>query len=72
MNRYYYYMRMRPPMPGAMPRDGLIEARGNEIWKGGCHYWGEAVYSRKLTAEEASHYDMELHRTIIMNTEGQA
>lgn len=70
MNRYCYWMRMRPPMPGAMPREGLIEVRGNEIWKDGSHYWGECTYNRKLTSEECSHYDMELHRTTTATTEG--
>lgn len=70
MNRYYYYFRERPPMPGALPREGLIEVRDNEIFYDGARYWGEAVYNRKLTREECDHYSLELHRTFIVNPEG--
>lgn len=66
MSRFYYYMRMRPPTPGAMPREGLIEARGNEIWRNGSHYWGLVIYNRKLTAEEVNHYDLEFMKSVIM------
>lgn len=55
-----YLCLMRPPYPGAVPRDGLEkidfkEGRG----KSGHFYWGRAVYSRKLSEEEVKHYDLE-------------
>ena len=55
-----YAFLMRPPMPGAMPRDGLIECK--EICgtaPSGHHAWGWADYSRYLTGDEISHYDLE-------------
>ena len=56
-----YRCLMRPPMPGAVPREGL-----NAVWfdegetPSGHHYWGTAVYIRELTEEEISHYDLEV------------
>lgn len=57
---YGYLCLMRPPYPGAVPRDGLEkidfkEGRG----RSGHFYWGRAVYSRKLSEEEVRHYDLE-------------
>ena len=57
---YGYLCMMRPPYPGAVPKDGLEkidfkEGRG----RSGHFYWGRAVYSRKLSEEEVRHYDLE-------------
>ena len=59
MNEYRYLCRMRPPGPGAVPRDGLMYADCSEKDVNGRHYWGVAAYSRKLSKEEAEHYDLE-------------
>lgn len=55
-----YLCLMRPPMPGAIPMDGLdfVDFRGGKSLSGH-HYWGHAVYFRKLTDEEINHYDLE-------------
>ena len=59
MEEYHYLARMRPPGPGAVPREGLLYANCQERWIGGQHYWGEAVYNRRLPKEEADHYELE-------------
>ncbi len=57
---WLYLMRMRPPTPGAIPREGLVYANCDDIMVRNRHYWGTAVYNRQLTDEECEHYDMEL------------
>ena len=69
MKEYSYLMKMRPPTPGAMPREGLVRAEDRNIYIGLRHYWGEAVYSRKLTESECDHYDMEPHGTFHAGAE---
>lgn len=55
-----YAFLMRPPMPGAMPREGLMECREiSGTAPSGHHAWGWAEYNRRLTDEEISHYDLE-------------
>ena len=59
---YTYFLRERPPTPGAIPKDGLIETyefphpmhdpMDNHM------LYGYANYSRKLTKEEIDHYDL--------------
>lgn len=58
---YIYACLLRPPMPGAIPRDGLdfVDFRGGETRDSGHHHWGVAAYKRPLTEEEISHYDLE-------------
>ena len=58
--KWVYLCLMRPPMPGAVPREGLdsVDFREGKT-PTGHHYWGQAVYARKLTAEEIMHYDLE-------------
>ena len=65
MAEYIYKTLLRPPGPGAVPRDGLLWTDCNETRSDNRHYWGHAVYSRKLTKEECEHYDMELCETGI-------
>ena len=58
--RVRYRALMRPPGPGAVPRDGLVESRCIEsISPSGHHVWGWVVYNRYLTDEEINHYDLE-------------
>lgn len=55
-----YYFLLRPPAPGAMPKEGLIEIGFDEGQApSGHHTWGWAEYNRELTVEEVSHYDLE-------------
>ena len=58
---YGYLCLMRPPMPGAVPREGLLQCKGKEghSRESGHHYWGLAFYDRELTPEEIRHYDLE-------------
>ena len=59
-NLHPYHCMMRPPAPGAIPRDGLKRAEcreGKTI--SGHHYWGTAIYDRKLTEEEIRDYELE-------------
>lgn len=55
-----YALLMRPPMPGAMPREGLMECREiSGTTPGGHHAWGWAEYNRRLTEKEISDYELE-------------
>lgn len=66
--QYGYYCLMRPPGPGAIPRDGLdwIDFKeGNTL--SGHHYWGRAVYKRRLTEEEVNHYDLEETALVVLD-----
>ena len=57
---YGYLCLMRPPMPGAVPRDGLTHCEEKDDYSiSGHHYWGRVVYNRKLTEDEIRHYDLE-------------
>ena len=58
MPEYVYKTVLRPPGPGAVPRDGLIRADCVESWQNNRHFWGHAVYNRRLTKEEMEHYDL--------------
>lgn len=55
-----YLCLMRPPGPGAVPRDGLesVDFRERKTLSGH-HSWGMAVYTRELTEEEIRHYELE-------------
>lgn len=60
--RYVYYMLMRPPMPGAMPIDGLVDLKDfgdkayvREIDR---EAWGKLVYMRKLSDEEVWNWEL--------------
>lgn len=55
-----YAFLMRPPMPGAMPREGLIECKEiHGIAPSGHRAWGWADYSRRLTEKEVQDYELE-------------
>lgn len=60
--RYVYYMLMRPPMPGSMPIDGLVDLKDfgdkayvREIDR---EAWGKLVYMRKLSDEEVWNWEL--------------
>ena len=58
--RVRYLFLMRPPMPGAFPRDGLQEIGFDEGQTlSGHHYWGWAEYDRELTKKEVFDYELE-------------
>jgi len=61
MSTYCYLMRMRPPGPGAVPKDGLRMVDYDEVDKDGTHYWGHAYYGRELTKEEMDKYEMDFN-----------
>ena len=50
---YSYYMVMRPAMPGAMPKAGLLEIVDDTKW-GYCRL----DYDRELTPKEISDYEL--------------
>ena len=58
---YRYYTPYRPPMPGAVPRDGLDRIGGYDtrqnVGNGICAY-GYAEYTRPLTDREISDYEL--------------
>ena len=55
-----YALLMRPPAPGAIPRDGLLEV-GDDCEKApsGHRAWGWAEYNRVLSEKEKEEYDLE-------------
>lgn len=66
--QFAYLCLMRPPTPGSVPRDGLDSVD----FKEGCslsghHYWGHAIYNRKLTEEEVWHYDLEETALVVLD-----
>lgn len=56
---YRYACLMRPPGPGAVPRDGLLQCLYDYAMWYPDKYWGEVEYSRQLTPDEIDHYDLE-------------
>lgn len=66
---YPYHCIMRPPGPGAVPIDGLAYCDFKEgTTLDGRHYWGTAVYTRKLSDEEVRRW--ELAPTCFVVTDG--
>ena len=66
--QWAYMCLMRPPMPGAIPRDGLDYVdfkEGNSL--SGHHYWGHAIYNRELTQEEGNHYELEKTALVVLD-----
>ena len=53
MENVRYICTMRPPDPGAVPREGLTDASFEEgFTRSGRHFWGIVEYNRHLTEEE--------------------
>lgn len=57
---YRYACLMRPPGPGAVPRDGLVECGYEQDVDPdtGQDYWGWCDYDRPLTKKEISSYEL--------------
>lgn len=57
---YRYYCRLRPPMPGSVPRQGLVRTYEYDYKQSfdGIGAWGFAEYDRLLTDEEVNHYEL--------------
>ena len=57
---YRYYCKYRPPMPGSIPRQGLVRAYSYDYKQciGGVGAWGFAEYDRELTADEVAQYEL--------------
>ena len=60
MKVYRYYCQFRPPMPGAIPRDGLENIADFDYPQSfnGISAWGWAEYSRPLSDDEIYHYEL--------------
>ena len=61
MHYYRYGTLMRPPGPGAVPREGLDFAidGGFTNRETGHYCWGTATYKRPLTDKEIADYELE-------------
>lgn len=60
MEKYKYLLLMRPPTPGAIPIDGLVECGEEEgTAPSGHHIWGYAIYKRKLSDQEVYNWELE-------------
>lgn len=58
---YRYYCPFRPPMPGAIPRQGLDRVGCYDEKQNvgnGISAWGYAEYFRELTPEEVYQYEL--------------
>lgn len=57
---YRYYTLYRPPMPGAIPRRGLVRVYSYDYKQSfdGVGAWGFAEYDRPLTAQEINDYEL--------------
>lgn len=57
-----YYCTERPPMPGAIPKRGLLEIREYDrrtfVPDIGREAWAELIYGRELTEEEVFEYEL--------------
>lgn len=62
MQFYRYYTTSRPPMPGGIPKDGLVGIKAFEartyIPSLGREVWGFADYKHPLTDAEVSEYEL--------------
>ena len=60
MSLYRYYCKYRPPMPGGIPREGLIYVHSYDNVQSvdGVTAWGYVEYSRKLTEREVDDYEL--------------
>ena len=58
--RYSYLTLSRPPMPGGIPRAGLVETQEFDQREAryGKMCWGIAVYDRPLTEKEIDEYEL--------------
>lgn len=67
MKAYRYYCRMRPPMPGTIPRGPInIEDYGERkhVYEAGCDAWGHVDYERELSPREVYDYELVTGGTI--------
>lgn len=57
---YRYYCQYRPPMPGAIPREGLVNVAEYDYPQSfnGIRAWGYVEYDRKLTDKEVYSYEL--------------
>ena len=62
---YRYYCPMRPPMLGAIPKDGLVKAidfgERTNILPLNIKAWGEVIYNRRLSEKEVYNYELVMH-----------
>ena len=60
---FAYYTKERPPMPGCIPSDGLLEiecfASRCYVPEAQCKAWGIAYYDRQLTEREINDYELQ-------------
>lgn len=56
MKKFTYYCRLRPPTPGAIPKDGIVEVVDKKVVKNNIEYWGYVIYNRELTKKELYQY----------------
>lgn len=57
---WIYRCLMRPPCPGAVPRQGLDRCDYCDgTTPGGHYFWGTVVYTRPLSEDDVWQYDLE-------------
>lgn len=71
MTQYQYLCHQRPPMPGAVPANGLVRVKDppdgiDVVVIDGVTYncWGYVIYNRPLTDRELSDYELLFVSTI--------
>ena len=70
MTQYEYLCYMRPPMPGAIPTNGLVRIKNpldgvDSVTIKGVTYncWGYVIYDRPLTDSELQAYELKFLAT---------
>ena len=58
MTVWRYYLPNRPPVPGAVPKDGLVNVHDGNIMWGTFDFYGYVEYNRKLTKQEVDDYEL--------------
>lgn len=57
-NSYFYYCTQRPPIPGSVPKAGLIGTLTSDKILRGREVYAVVEYDRRLTADEISDYEL--------------
>ena len=72
MKVYRYYCQFRPPMPGAVPRPGLVRVYSYDYKQrfDGVGAWGFAEYDRPLSDSEVSQYELAPSKNNPLEYEG--
>lgn len=55
---YRYYLPERPPVPGSIPKGGIVDVHDGKVMWGTFDFYGYVDYNRELTDKEVSDYEL--------------